>query len=154
MIAPSAPAVSPPHSHRADEIAAAPPERLAGSGLLAVHAVFLGLSALFCSRVFLLTDLDSHAILGGDPALMNWQLQWVSRALYTDPLNLFNGNTFYPHPNVIALTDHMLSLAVINAPLSMLSDSPWFGYNLLIFLAYYLSCVGGYWFMREVTGSH
>ena len=36
----------------------------------------------------------------------------------------------------------------------MLSDSPWFGYNLLIFLAYYLSCVGGYWFMREVTGSH
>ena len=54
---------------------------------------------------------------------------------------------------MIALTDHMLSLAVINAPLSMLSDSPWFGYNLLIFLAYYLSCVGGYWFMREVTGS-
>ena len=154
MIAPLAPAISPPHSHRADEIAAAPPERLARSGLLAVHAVFLGLSALFCSRAFLLTDLDSHAILGGDPALMNWQLQWVSRALYTDPLNLFNGNTFYPHPNVIALTDHMLSLAVINVPLSMLSDSPWFGYNLLIFLAYYLSCVGGYWFMREVTGSH
>ena len=52
---------------------------------------------------------------------MNWQLQWVSRALYTDPLNLFNGNTFHPHPNVIALTDHMLSLAVINAPLSMLT---------------------------------
>ena len=63
--------------------------------------MFLGLSALFCSRAFLLTDLDSHAILGGDPALMNWQLQWVSRALYTDPLNLFNGNTFHPHPNVI-----------------------------------------------------
>ena len=143
-----------PHGHRADEIAAAPPEPLVGSGLLAVHAVFLGLSALFCSRAFLLTDLDSHAILGGDPALMNWQLQWVSRALYTDPLNLFNGNTFHPHPNVVALTDHMLSLAVINAPLSILSDSPWFGYNLLIFFAYYLSCVGGYWFMREVTGSH
>ncbi len=143
-----------PHNHRADEIAAAPPKPLARSGLLAVHAVFLGLSALFCSRAFLLTDLNSHAILGGDPALMNWQLQWVSRALYTDPLNLFNGNTFHPYPNVVALTDHMLSLAVINAPLSILSDSPWFGYNLLIFLAYYLSCVGGYWFMREVTGSH
>ena len=147
-------AIGPPYSHRAGEIAAAPPEPLAGRGLLAVHAVFLGLSALFCSRAFLLTDLNSHAILTGDPALMNWQLQWVSRALYTDPLNLFNGNTFHPHPNVVALTDHMLSLAVINAPLSFLSDSPWFGYNLLIFLAYYLSCVGGYWFMREVTGSH
>ena len=96
-----------PHNHRADEIAAAPPKPLARSGLLAVHAVFLGLSALFCSRAFLLTDLNSHAILTGDPALMNWQLQWVSRALYTDPLNLFNGNTFHPYPNVVALTDHM-----------------------------------------------
>ena len=143
-----------PHGHRADEITASQPEPLGARGLLVVNAAFLGLSALFSSKAFLLTDLDSHAILGGDPALMNWQLQWVSRALYTDPLNLFNGNTFHPHPNVVALTDHMLSLAVINAPLSMLSDSPWFGYNLLIFLAYYLSCVGGYWFMREVTGSY
>ena len=49
--------------------------------------------------------------------------------------------------------DHMLTLAVINVPLSMISDSPWFGYNVLIFLAYYLSSVGGYWFVREVTGS-
>ena len=119
-----------------------------------MHASFIALSALFCSNVFFLTDLDSHAIVDGDPALMNWQLQWVSRALYVDPWNLFNGNTFHPHPNVVALTDHMLALAVVNAPLSLLSDSPWFGYNVLILLAYYLSCIGGYWFMREVTGSH
>ena len=130
------------------------PPRLSPSRRLAMNAAFLAVSALFCSNIFLLTDLDSHAILGGDPALMNWQLQWVSRALYTDPLNLFHGNTFHPHPNVVALTDHMLALAAINVPLSMLSDSPWFGYNLLILLAYYLSCVGGYRFMREVTGSH
>ena len=130
-----------------------PAQPLTRGGLIAVNAVFLALSALYCSNVFLLTDLDSHAILDGDPAANNWQLQWVSRALLADPLNLFNGNTFHPHPNVVALMDHMLALAVINAPLSLLSDSPWFGYNLLIFLAYYLSCVGGYWFGREVTGS-
>ena len=128
-------------------------ERLSRRELLAVNAAFLALSAVFCSKIFLLTDLNSHGILDGDPAANNWQLQWVSRALYADPLNLFNGNTFHPHPNVVALMDHMLTLAVINVPLSLLSDSPWFGYNVLIFLAYYLSCVGGYWFMREVTGS-
>ena len=132
----------------------AAPEALSRGGLLTMHASFVALSALFCSNVFFLTDLDSHAIVDGDPALMNWQLQWVSRALYIDPSNLFNGNTFHPHPNVVALTDHMLALAVVNAPLSFLSDSPWFGYNVLILLAYYLSCIGGYWFMREVTGSH
>ena len=138
--------------------AASPPPRapapLSRGSRLGMHGGFLALSALFCSNVFLLTDLDSHAILGGDPALMNWQLQWVSRALLTDPGNLFNGNVFHPHPNVVALTDHMLALAVVNAPLSLLSESPWFGYNLLIFLAYYLSCAGGYWFVREITGSH
>lgn len=137
---------------------ASPPPRapapLSRGARLGMHGAFLALSALFCSNVFLLTDLDSHAILGGDPALMNWQLQWVSRALLTDPGNLFNGNVFHPHPNVVALTDHMLALAVVNAPLSLLSESPWFGYNLLIFLAYYLSCAGGYWFVREITGSH
>ena len=128
-------------------------EPLSRGGVLAVNAAFVTLSALFCSKIFLLTDLNSHGILGGDPAASNWQLQWVSRALYTDPLSLFDGNTFHPHPNVVALMDHMLTLAVINVPLSLLSDSPWFGYNLLIFLAYYLSCIGGYWFVREVTGS-
>ena len=118
-----------------------------------MNTAYLALSALFCSNIFLLTDLDSHGILDGDPAASNWQLQWVSRALLTDPLNLFNGNTFHPHPNVVALMDHMLTLAVINAPLSLLADSPWFGYNLLVFLAYYLSCLGGHVFIREVTGS-
>ena len=119
----------------------------------AIHGVFLILSVVFCSRFFLLSDLDSHAIVEGDPALMNWTLQWVSRALYTEPLNLFNGNTFHPYPNSVALTDHMLSLALINIPFQMLSGSTWLGYNFLIFLAYYLSCVGGYWLGREVTGS-
>lgn len=118
-----------------------------------IHGLFLALSALFCSRFFFLTDLNSHAILDGDPALMNWQLQWVSRALYSDPFNLFNGNAFHPHPNSIALTEHMLSLAVLNIPARLLFDSPWAGYNLLIFLAYFLSCAGGYRLVREVTGS-
>ena len=68
-----------------DEIAASRIVPLPRRGLLAINAAFLGLSALFCSKAFLLTDLDSHAILDGDPALMNWQLQWVSRALYYRP---------------------------------------------------------------------
>lgn len=149
------PAAAPPTIVRGGYLAAlfAGVRRAASLTEVQIHGLFLVLSALFCSRFFFLTDLDSHAILDGDPALMNWQLQWVSRALYTDPLNLFNGNTFHPHPNSIALTEHMLSLAVLNVPIRMLFDSPWVGYNVLIFLAYYLSCAGGYWLMREVTGS-
>ena len=141
------------HQDFGDSPGATTPFRPSPRVSLAIHGLFLALSALYCSNVFLLRDLNSHGILAGDPAVLNWQLQWVARALYTDPFNLFNGNTFHPYPNAIALTDHMLSLALINVPFRMLYDSPWVGYNLLIFLAYYLSCVGAYWFTREVTRS-
>ncbi len=101
----------------------------------------------------MLGNLDSHAIRDGDPALMNWTLQWISHALVSDPTNLFNGNVFHPFANSVALTDHMCSLALMNLPISLVVPGVWSSYNVLIVLAYYLSCVGGYCLIRELTGS-
>jgi hypothetical protein len=80
-------------------------------------------------------------------------LQWVSHALCHDPLNIFNGNTFHPHPHSIALAEHMFSLAVINVLFRLYSTNPWFGYNLLIFLAYVLSSCGAYLLISHLTRS-
>jgi len=96
---------------------------------------------------------DEIAITEGDPALMCWTLQWVSRALVHDPLHLFGGNTFFPYTHAILLSDSMLSLAILNAPIRLFTANPWVGYNVLVVLAYYLSCVWGAWLVREVTGS-
>jgi hypothetical protein len=118
-----------------------------------VHAVYLGLSLLFASRFFPLAHPTSFAITEGDPALMCWTLQWVSRALVHDPAHLFAGNTFFPYQHAAVLSDSMVSLALLNAPVRFFTANPWVGYNLLIMLAYYLSCVWGAWLARELTGS-
>ena len=45
----------------------AAPQPLSRRGLLAMHASFIALSALFCSNVFFLTDPGSHAIVDAIP---------------------------------------------------------------------------------------
>jgi hypothetical protein len=118
-----------------------------------VHAMYLGLSLLFASRFFPLTHPTSFAVSEGDPALMAWSLQWMSHALVHAPAHLFAGNTFFPYQHSVVLSDSMLSLAILNVPIRFFTTNPWVGYNLLIVLAYYLSCVWGAWLAREMTGS-
>jgi hypothetical protein len=100
-----------------------------------VHAMHLGLSLLFASRFFPLAHPGSFAITEGDPA------------------HLFAGNAFFPYPHAAVLSDSMLSLAILNVPVRAFTSNPWVGYNLLVVLEYYLSCVWGAWLAREITGS-
>jgi hypothetical protein len=118
-----------------------------------LHGLYLGLSLLFASRFFPITHPTSFAITDGDPALMVWTLQWVSRALVHDPLQVFAGNTFFPYAHSIVLTDSMVTLAVANAPVRLFTSNPWVGHDLLIVAAYYLSCVFGSALARELTQS-
>ena len=114
-------------------------------------ALFFALSCAWCIQFFPFTDLRSHVMTDGDPALNAWALNWVSHAIVNDPSNILNGNTFYPHPGAIKLSEHMFSLALINVVVQFFSDGPWVGYNVLIFLAYFLSAVGAYCFIHHVT---
>ena len=118
-----------------------------------IFLCYLLLSITFSSNFFSFANLGSHCMTDGDPALNAWALAWVSRAITTDPLNLFDGNTFYPYPRSIALSEHMFSLALINTLFRPFSTNPWVGYNLLILLSYFLSCVGGFLLIKERTGS-
>jgi hypothetical protein len=111
------------------------------------------LSALFCSRIFSWTNLRASGLMSGDPGLNAWALGWVSHALTTAPFQIMNGNAFYPAHASIALSEHMFSLALLNVLFRPFSESPWFGYNLLIFLAYLLSCTGAYRLTAQLTGS-
>jgi hypothetical protein len=113
--------------------------------------VYLVLSAIWCANFFPLLRPNTSVMLDGDPALNAWALKWVSRALTHDWINLFNGNTFYPHPNSIALSEHMAGLAIFNVPVQWFTDNPWVGYNLLIFSAYFFSAIGGYLFILYLT---
>lgn len=115
--------------------------------------VYLLLSVLFCSCVFNWTNLGSHSIQGRDPSMNAWVLQRVTHQLVTDPLHPLDGNVYHPVKNSLTAWDHMTSLAVFNIPFQLISKNPWFGYNLLIFLAYFISALGGYKLAFTLTGN-
>ena len=118
---------------------------------LFIVVIYLVLSVLWCSNFFALADLRSPALSDGDSALNAWALNWVSRALVSDWSNLFNGNTFYPHLNSIALSEHLVGLALLNIPVHLVFDDAWIGYNLLIFESYFFSALGGYLFIQHIS---
>ena len=113
--------------------------------------VYFVLSAIWCAHFFPLLHPNTSVMLDGDAGLNAWALNWVSRALTHDWINLFNGNTFYPHQNSIALSEHMAGLAIFNVPVQWFTNNPWVGYNLLIFNAYFFSAIGGYLFILHLT---
>lgn len=115
-------------------------------------AVYLLLAVLFSSCFFSWGSLGSHSIQGGDPALNAWILQRVSHNLLNNPLDILDGNAYHPREHSLTAWDHMTSLAILNLPFHLLSESPWTGYNILIFLAYFISALGGYRLAMTLTG--
>jgi hypothetical protein len=118
-----------------------------------VKLVYVALAVAFCSHIFSWTNLRASGLMDGDPGLNVWVLNWIPHALVTAPSQILNGNAFYPASGSVALAEHMFSLALVNALIRPFTDSPWFGNNLLIFLAYVLSATGGYRLTAYVTRS-
>jgi hypothetical protein len=70
----------------------------------------------------------------GDPLFSIWRLSWVSHEFFRNPLNIFNGNQFYPEPRTLTYSDPVLYPAVLFAPLTWLGLHRVTAYN-LVFLA-------------------
>ncbi len=104
-----------------------------------------GLAALlfaFCTLV-LIDPLSVHpASLVRDPAdplLFAWILAWMTKAIVSDPLHLFQANVFYPFPDSLAFTDAPLAIVPIAAPVIWLTGNPVLAVNVATLIAFVLS---------------
>ncbi|HEX9925068.1 MAG TPA: hypothetical protein VGD99_20600, partial [Anaerolineae bacterium] len=88
----------------------------------------------------------------GDPLLNTWILAWDSQALLTDPLDLFQANIFYPLPNTLAYSEHLLSTAVLVLPLQLIFGEPVLAYNLSLLATFPLAALGMYLLALHWTG--
>jgi len=70
---------------------------------------------------------DTH-----DTVHHEWILAWDAHAIATDPLNLFNTNTFYPERDTLAYSDHIIVQGLVGAPLLWAGASPVLAYNLVL----------------------
>lgn len=83
----------------------------------------------------LVTDLgglsrnDTH-----DTIHHEWILAWDAHALATNPLRLFQTNTFHPEPDTLAYSDHIIVQGVIGAPFIWAGASPVFTYNVVLII--------------------
>ena len=74
-----------------------------------------------------------------DTAFNTWVVAWVAHQLPRDPAHLFDAPIFYPAPDALAFSEHMIVPAVMGAPLQWAGASPVLVYNLLVWAGFALS---------------
>src|SRR5262245_50186995 len=86
----------------------------------------------------------------GDPlltaAILFWNathLPWT-QAWYQFPI-------FYPTPDTLVLSEHLLGVSVIAAPIQWLTSSPVFAYNFTLLLSYPLCGLAMFALVRRLT---
>ena len=95
----------------------------------------------------------------GDSLLNMWILSWDAeqlRQLFTGHFSVlarwFDGNIFYPAPDALAYSEHLIAQAVQIFPVYLVTKNPILCYNLLFLSTYVLSGLGTYLLVRELTG--
>jgi hypothetical protein len=154
---PSAPAVS--VEAGSEEAAAKPPGSRRAFGLLRrpvprellIFLAFCGLTALVTWPY--VTRLRDAVADPGDPYLVAWMLWWDYHATFTDPLNLFHSNVFYPYRYTLAFSEHNYGIALLFFPLFALGARPLTVHAVAMFVGFAACGYGAFRLARTLTGN-
>ncbi len=94
-----------------------------------------------------LLGTDSNAL--NDTYFSVWIFGWQAHQLIADPLNLFQGNIFYPFPNTLAFSEIIFPAALWYLPLEYATGNPIFAYNLVVLLTFPLNAFAMYVCARD-----
>lgn len=116
-----------------------------------VALCFLAVSAVLNRELLphLRTALPGNA---GDPMLNAWILGWVSDAVVSQPLALWDAPIFHPHPNALAFSEHLVGIAVFVAPVYWLTGDAILTYNVAFLLGFAFLGWAMYALARALTG--
>jgi hypothetical protein len=88
-----------------------------------------------------------------DVLLHGWIINWTARQLLRAPWELFQANIFFPHPDTLAYTEHMVPEALPVAPVWLLTRDPVLTYNTAFLLTFVLGGWGTFLLVRRLTGN-
>jgi hypothetical protein len=86
-----------------------------------------------------------------DSLLNLWALGWNYHILPSDPLSLFNANIFFPRQDTLAYSEHLFGVALVAVPAYLATGNVIFAYNFAITLSFFLSGIGMYLLVYELT---
>jgi hypothetical protein len=89
----------------------------------------------------------------GDPYLISWTMWWDYHQTFTDPLNLFHANAFYPYRYTLAFSETSYGVALLFFPLFALGFQPLTVHAVGMFFGFALSGYGAFRLTRTLTGS-
>ena len=88
----------------------------------------------------------------GDPLLNAWTLAWDADRILHGFSNFWTGLFFYPYPDTIAYSEHLLGIAIFTAPVQWLTGNPILAFNLATIGSTMLAGTGMFLLVRELTG--
>jgi hypothetical protein len=125
--------------------------REVASEAAAVVLGFLGL-AIAWTWPLALRPGTTMAAPFGDPLLNAWILAWDADRLRHGLAGLWTAPPFFPMPDTLAYSEHLLGLAVPLAPLAWLTGNPVLAYNVALIGSFVLAGAGMYLLARGLTG--
>ena len=117
----------------------------------------LGVALLFVVLTVMMTwpqvtHMSSYVYDADDPLLSIWRISWIAHILPAHPLEIFNGNIFYPEPRTLAYTDSVLLQGLAGAPFIWAGVSNVAVYNALLLLSIALSGWAMWRYALHLTG--
>lgn len=82
-----------------------------------------------------------------------WANRWVQHQLVTDPLHLYDSNTFYPLDNTLGYSDAMIANALLSAPVWWATGDAVLTHGLLVLATFPFAATGMYLFIHRLTGN-
>ena len=117
-------------------------------------AVLVGFLALALAWTWPLPLRPGSTMAGpfGDPLLNAWILGWDADRLRHGLSGLWTAPPFYPYPDTLAYSEHLLGIAVPLAPIYWLTGNAVLVYNVALIGSFALAGIGMYLLARDLTG--
>ncbi|HSK08943.1 MAG TPA: hypothetical protein VK911_05160 [Vicinamibacterales bacterium] len=119
-------------------------------GLVAGCLAALAVLATWPLAAHLTTALPSDL---ADPLLNTFTLAWGADRLRDGLRGFWDASYFYPTRDALALSEHLLGIAVFTAPVQWLTGNPVLAYNLAFLASYVLAGLGMYLLARSLWPS-
>jgi hypothetical protein len=126
--------------------------RLSAKDKLFALVLYVGLT-LALTYPLVLRPASANRLDSPDALLNSWIVSWCLFQLPRDPLRLFDANIFYPEKGALALSENLLTGALLVWPTALFSSSPVLLFNAVLLAAFVTSGYAAFLLAHDLTGS-